>query len=551
MTPYSRRRFLIESGRALGLVGGALGAGCSPDADTALERVGLSRRDNFTASFVGVRYERGHRLREPVAAAGMSEPRRTDVAIVGAGISGLAAARALAQAGVHDYRIFDLEDEAGGNSRAGTVMGIDCPWGAHYLPVPGDAAQDVAELLTELGLRRVEQGRAVYDEMRLCHSPQERLFIDGRWEEGILPRTRRSRATLDEYARFAGAVEELRRDTRFSIPTTASPWDPKVGELDAQTFDAWLRSGGYSSPELRWFLDYCCRDDYGAGLARVSAWAGLHYFASRHGFRPFEAEPESGDGVLTWPEGNAWLARRLAAPHVDRMQTASLVVRVEEARRDVTVDVLDARDGRRTRWIAKRVILAIPLFVAARVIRPLPPALQDVGSRLSYAPWLVANLYVAEPLAERRGQAPRSWDNVLYRGAGLGYVDASHQGTLPYPAATVLTYFLSLGDDPLAGRRLLLERSVSDWCEAILQDLAPAHRDLRGKVRQIDLVRYGHGMIVPAPGVRGDPALAALRESSTRVHYAHSDLSAYSVFEEAFHWGRQAGARTAKVLLGR
>ena len=51
------------------------------------------------------------------------------------------------------------------------------------------------------------------------------------------------------------------------------------------TFAAWLDARRPApTPHLRWYLDYCCRDDYGAGAAQVSAWAGLHYFASRHGF---------------------------------------------------------------------------------------------------------------------------------------------------------------------------------------------------------------------------------------------------------------------------
>ena len=47
---------------------------------------------------------------------------------------------------------------------------------------------------------------------------------------------------------------------------------------------AWLAAEGLDDIRLRAYLDYACRDDYGAGLDTVSAWAGLHYFACRHGF---------------------------------------------------------------------------------------------------------------------------------------------------------------------------------------------------------------------------------------------------------------------------
>jgi hypothetical protein len=61
-------------------------------------------------------------------------------------------------------------------------------------------------------------------------------------------------------------------------------------------------------------------------------------------------------------------------------------------------------------------------------------------------------------------------------------------------------------------------------------------------------MRYGHAMAIPAPGVRGSVWLAALQNPSGRIAFAHSDLSGYSVFEEAFHWGLHAGAMTAACL---
>ena len=53
----------------------------------------------------------------------------------------------------------------------------------------------------------------------------------------------------------------------------------------------------------------------------------------------------------------------------------------------------------------------------------------------------------------------------------------------------------------------------------------------------------GHGMAVPACGSLANPGLAALREADGRLLFAHSDLSGYSVFEEAAWWGDRAGRR--------
>ena len=187
-------------------------------------------------------------------------------------------------------QLFELEDAAGGNSRGHAMAGMACPLGAHYLPVPGEHAVEVIELLEELGLRRIEHGRAVYDERHLCHSPQERLFIDGQWHEGLLPpldalpaaeRDARWRSTAASRARSSAPA----RARRFRMPTARAPLDAGAGRARrAAPSPPGSTREGLDAPALRWYLDYCCRDDYGAGAAQVSAWAGLHYFASRHGF---------------------------------------------------------------------------------------------------------------------------------------------------------------------------------------------------------------------------------------------------------------------------
>jgi hypothetical protein len=50
------------------------------------------------------------------------------------------------------------------------------------------------------------------------------------------------------------------------------------------------------------------------------------------------------------------------------------------------------------------------------------------------------------------------------------------------------------------------------------------------------------------PGLRGHPALAALAEPRGRVHFAHTDLSGYSVFEEAMYHGVRAAAAVQRAL---
>ena len=547
----------------LGSAAAALLAGCQPP-PPALE-----------FAFAGIDLERGHALRDLLAQGPLPAPtlvRRAQVIIAGGGVAGLAAARSLRLAGVHDFALLELEDTPGGNSRAGAVNGVACPLGAHYLPVPGDHAPEVQDLLEELGLRQRVAGRWQYDERHLCHSPQERLYFEREWQEGLLPVQGVGEATLEQYRRFSQAVGAASRAARFTMPQFAA-LDAKTGlapahqALDAMTFEAWLQQQGLDDAHLRWYLDYCCRDDYGAGMARVSAWAGLHYFASRHGFHaPGEAVAEDREGVLTWPEGNGWLTQQLAAPlkAQGQLQTGTSVLRIAETRRGVEVDAFNHHSGNVERWQAPRCIVALPVFVAARVVQNPPAFLAQAAQRLQWAPWAVTNIHLNAPLADRPGAAP-AWDNVIYGDSnpgGLGYVDASHQKLDPRPGPTVLTYYQALGDVADA-RQQLATQGAEHWGRAALAALAGPHPDVLQRATRVQVTRYGHAMSIPVPGIQtflsqiglqappgkrklllnGERQRALPTPATARLAFAHSDWSGYSVFEEAFTRGHAAGLR--------
>ena len=545
----------------LGSAAAALLAGCQPP-PPALE-----------FAFAGIDLERGHALRDLLAQGPLPAPtlvRRAQVIIAGGGVAGLAAARSLRLAGVHDFALLELEDTPGGNSRAGAVNGVACPLGAHYLPVPGDHAPEVQDLLEELGLRQRVAGRWQYDERHLCHSPQERLYFEREWQEGLLPVQGVGEATLEQYRRFSQAVAAASRAARFTMPQFAA-LDAKTGlapahkALDAMTFEAWLQQQGLDDAHLRWYLDYCCRDDYGAGIARVSAWAGLHYFASRHGFHaPGEAVAEDREGVLTWPEGNGWLTQQLATPlkAQGQLQTGTSVLRIAETRRGVEVDAFNHHSGNVERWQAPRCIVALPVFVAARVVQNPPAFLAQAAQRLQWAPWAVTNIHLNAPLADRPGAAP-AWDNVIYGDSnpgGLGYVDASHQKLDPRPGPTVLTYYQALGDVAEA-RQQLATQGAEHWGRAALAALAGPHPDVLQHATRVQVTRYGHAMSIPVPGVQtflsqiglqsppgqrklllnGERQRAIPTPATARLAFAHSDWSGYSEFEEAFTRGHAAG----------
>lgn len=522
----------------------------------------VSLRPDVQGGWVGAHVDRGHAWRDAQApGAACAPPRRVHTLIIGAGVAGLSAARSLMRAGLDDLAVLDLEDQPGGNARGHLVRGLPCPLGAHYLPMPGPDATEVAQWLEEVGLIRHEHGQWVGDERHLCHSPQERLFIPdlkqdkpglwrGQWREGLLPQQGLSVDDLAQYRRFSQDVRTAARELGFAMPTFKRAWHAGLSALDQQSFAQWLRAKGYTSRPLLWLLDYACRDDYGAGIGRVSAWAGLHYFASRHGFE-LPGQGDTHDAVLTWPEGNGWLTRQLARDLGERVRTGQVALLVEASRHEVAVQSWHVGHQCRHTWLAQQVILCVPLFVAQRLLRaPLPP-LNEMAPRMAYAPWLVSNVLLSKAFTDRPGM-PLSWDNVPYTNEGvdgvpmptLGYVDARHQSLAQVTGPMLLTHYWALGGQDAAQgqamRSALLKGSWQDWAQHVLADLSRIHPDLPGLVQQMDLMRHGHAMSIPAPGVRGHAALAALSEPQGRLHFAHGDLSAYSVFEEAFTHGVRA-----------
>ncbi|MBI4349079.1 MAG: FAD-dependent oxidoreductase [Elusimicrobia bacterium] len=533
----SRRAFLWAGGSLLGA------------AAASQWRRWLPAGRPIEGSIVGPSFAAAHRLRDGIFPAPALPAERTAVAILGGGISGLSAAWKLERSGLADFRVLELEDSAGGNARSGDGPAGAYPWGAHYVPFPQPESRAVSELLRELKVEvgRDRLGRPIYNDRYVCFAPEERLFVHGRWQEGLYPTLGTSRADAAERARFERLVRALRRrkgsDGRraFAIPLEESSRDPELLALDRLSMAAWLDREGFTSAPLRWFVEYACRDDYGTLLADTSAWAGLHYFAARG--------EGSEDQVLTWPEGNGWLVRRLAAIAGARIRPRALVFRVAPAESGVAVDWLDTQTGKARRLLARAALVCLPQFVAQRVIEPWrrkPPAW---AGEFRYAPWVVANLTVERP-PEGRG-APPSWDNVIYGSPSLGYVDASHQSLSQDRRRAVWTYYRPLtGEDPRRERAQALAAPWSAWRDAALGDLSRALPGLKEHVRRIDVMVWGHGMVQPRPGFLWGPSRAAAARPFGRLFFGHSDLSGLSLFEEAQYRGVRA-AQDAMTALGR
>jgi glycine/D-amino acid oxidase-like deaminating enzyme len=487
--------------------------------------IGLTAKADrpIAGTFVNDSFTAGHTIRDHAAISAPKRTERIPLVIIGGGIAGLSAAWRLQKRGFHDFVLLEMNSEPGGNARSGENEVSAYPWAAHYVPVPGLQSVYVRELFEELGV--LQDGK--WNERYLCFSPQERLFLYGAWQEGIEPATGLNRKDREQFQKLEDLFAAFRASGGFTIPMEHG-LNEKHAALDGISFAEWLHQQGINSPVVQWLMDYSCRDDYGSIAADTSAWSGIHYFSSR---------PKDDPGPLTWPEGNGWITKQLLKRVGSFVRSGQMVRSVKEQGTKYLVRTSD------TEFLADAVVFAAPTFLAPYLIEGFPRL-----TTFEYSPWLTANLTLERP--PRGGDTgERAWDNVVFNSPTLGYVDATHQTLRTHVDRTVWTFYWALAQgSPAENRKLLLAKDWAYWKEAILRDLEQVHPDIRDCVSRIDVMRMGHAMAKPGVGAIFSPERRRLAQRQSRLLFANSDISGFSIFEEAQYRGVSAADQLLHLL---
>ena len=330
-------------------------------------------------------------------------PASADVAVVGAGFAGLAAARELVRLG-HDAVVLEGRDRVGGRSSTATIAGIPVDLGGTFVGPTQDA---VIALARELGCETVP-----------THSRGKNLI---RWRGKV----RSYRSTIPRLS-ILELLDVSRIQWRFErvcrkVPVD-KPWDASVADaLDSRSLDEWLRSV-HASAGTRDLMAIMARVTWGCEPDAVSMLHAVRYVKAAGGLSRM-LDVEGGAQQDRFPGGTQQIAQRMAEELGSRVVLGAVVRRIErhgDGSLSVTSDA-----GTVT---AKAVVVAIPPEHRAAIafLPDLPP---EYGKLAQH--WPQGNL----------SKAYAAYEKPFWRAKGLSGEALSDEGPV------FITFDVSPGDD--------------------------------------------------------------------------------------------------------
>tara|TARA_B110001454_G_scaffold28073_1_gene27471 strand:+ start:73815 stop:75443 length:1629 start_codon:yes stop_codon:yes gene_type:complete len=503
---------------------------------------------NYTGQWVN-QSDRGHQLRDAFKQTTTSSL-EIPTLIVGGGMTGLLTGYYLKQAGFNNFKILEMNSNAGGNSAYGQNEVSKFPWGAHYIPLPNTENKQLLEFFKDMGLasNKSPGGGLEFNEEYLCQDPQERLFIKGEWQESILPMKGIMKGDEDQLKRFHDLVYDYKfkkgNDGKyaFTIPLMESSQDPQFLKLDQISFADFLKDQGFTSEVVTWYMNYCTLDDYGMGIDTASAWSGLHYFCSRRPNGQYDDHQ-----IMTWPEGNGWVLQKLTEYLKDHIQTNCAVMKIRpEGDGVIKSHVFNFETKELAECKSKYLIFSSPQFLAPYLFedgKNLPNVTSD-----DYYSWLIANVTVKLKPEEFQNL---HWDNVRYQSSSLGYIHARHQELRgSFDGTTVLTLYWPLYDKNLTAteiRKKVSELGWKQWAPRVESELEAMHPGISSLIQSMDIKIYGHAMIGPRVGrIKSVFTQSWKSQAKHGIYFAHTDNSGMSLFEEAHYWGHRVAQEILK-----
>ena len=264
-----------------------------------------------------------------------------DVIVVGGGISGMSAAKALHERGL-DVHVVEANDRVGGRTWTDSAPGGPIDYGGMFI---GDAHVHLTELGRELGLEMTPSGKPGADVYVVSGNVLHAV-------EGRLGATVPFSAELD--ASFE-AIDALGRTVGSAAPWAAPP----AAALDAKTVATWLDET-CSSEDVKEFHRVTLNVVLGGDPAEVSLLFWAYYVDACGGMGALMGTQDGAQNAW-WIGGAAQVSWRIAERLGARVTLGHPVNRIEQ-----TADRVVVHSGPR-RWTATYAIVAMPPMLANRI----------------------------------------------------------------------------------------------------------------------------------------------------------------------------------------
>ena len=270
----------------------------------------------------------------------MAQP-DADIIIIGAGVAGLTAARALTRAGA-SVLVLEARERVGGRTLSQPVGGDVVDLGGQWV---GPHQHRVLRMVEELGLKRFSQ----------FHHGTKVLDVRGerRTYRGKVPAI--PLLSLLDLQRNIWRLDGLARRVPLERPHAAA----KAAEWDMLTLEAWKQQH-MPSWGARAALDIATRAIFGAEPSELSFLHFLFYVHSNGGLMPL-TEIENGAQAERIEGGAQSIALRMAEPLGSRVVLSAPVRAVLQEAQGVVVH------GEGRSWRGRYAVVAVPPALAERM----------------------------------------------------------------------------------------------------------------------------------------------------------------------------------------